>query len=229
MVIHDNQSSAYDVETLLEALRAVNGLRAAIVVTWPFKFGPQGTFEGLWDSDFCEYGALEHARWRFAQRAQGVMNADIDELLVSPAGRSVFDALVRSRFGIVRYFGRWVVGVEGDPVADPGRMRRHADYHIALKPECQLRFGVLPRDRLRCPPKWTVDPSRCPARAQWKTHRIAHWLPGRVVSAGFLFRHFREIGSNWKYERMTRAPWQPSRHFDDVELREAFSAVDWTR
>ena len=73
-----------------------------------------------------------------------------------------------------------------------------------------------------------VDPSRCPARARWKTLiGSAHWLPGRVVNAGFLLRrHFREISEQLEYERMTpRAMAVPSGEiFDDVELREAFSA-----
>ena len=200
-----------------------------MVVDWPFKFGPQGTLEGFWDSDFCEYGILEHARWRFAPESAGVMNADIDELLVSSGGGGVFDALARSRLGIVRYPGRWVVGVEGDSPVEPTRGRRHLEYHIALKPDFVYRFGLIRRDRLRCPPKWTVAPRRCPVSAQWKTHTIAGWLNGRVLSSGFLYRHFREIGDSWKYDRTTRTPFDPRKHFDDIELRRAFEGIAWER
>ncbi len=177
-LIYDNNSTDYDSETLLDALRGVSGLKSAFVVQWPFKFGPQGAFEGFWDSDFCEYGALEHARWRFAPYAQGAMNADIDELLVSVNGQSIFDALARSRLGVMRYPGHWVVGVEGDPCLPPEQLRRHVDYHIALKPEYARRFGLFAYDRLRCPPKWTVAPARCPPRAQWKNsydRALAEW------------------------------------------------------
>jgi hypothetical protein len=229
VLIYDNKTTNYDSSTMLEALRCVGGLKAAMVVNWPFKYGPQGTLEGFWDSDFCQYGMLEHARWRFAPEAAGVMNADIDELLVSSGREGVFDALARSRFGIVRYPGRWVVGVEGDPQVEPARVRRHLDYHIALKPDYIYRFGLMRRDRLRCSPKWTVAPRRCPVTAQWKTHTITGWVNGRVLSPGFLFRHFREIGDSWKYDRTTRAPFDPRRHFDDVELRRTLEGIDWER
>jgi hypothetical protein len=60
---------------------------------WPFKYGPQGANSwDHWDSDFCQLGAWEHARWRFLQNARSAMNSDIDELVLSKSGQSVFEA-----------------------------------------------------------------------------------------------------------------------------------------
>ena len=70
-----------DVETLLEALRAVNGLRAAIVVTWPLNSAAGHVRRAL------GFGLLRIWRVRnmradvLRSAAQGVMNADIDQLL----------------------------------------------------------------------------------------------------------------------------------------------------
>src|SRR5665213_36842 len=76
----------------------------AKVLCGPFKYGPQSTLaQGLWDSDFYQLGAWEHARWRFLTQARSAMNTDIDELVVSARGRSVFEAAERSLFGIARY------------------------------------------------------------------------------------------------------------------------------
>ena len=44
---------------------------------------------------------------------------------------------------------------------------------------------------------------------------------------GFSFRHFREIGSNWKYQRTNRVPFDPQVHKTDQALMEAFQRVDW--
>ena len=81
------------------------------IVPWLFKFGPQGTLtRGTWDSDYCQLGAWEHARWKYLTRARSVQNSDIDELVVSTRGRSNFAAVENDPFGMLRYTGRWIVG-----------------------------------------------------------------------------------------------------------------------
>ena len=84
VLIYDNGFSAYDSATLSAALRSVPGIRCSVVMEWPFKYGPQGANSwDHWDSDFCQLGAWEHARWRFLQNARSAMNSDIDELVLS--------------------------------------------------------------------------------------------------------------------------------------------------
>jgi hypothetical protein len=84
-------------------------------------------------------------------------------------------------------------------------------------------------DNTRCFPKWTLVPRRCPDRAQWKVHTIGGWLPARMKTSGIAFRHFREIGGNWKYDRKLREPFDPARHVKDEALARAFQRVDWLR
>ena len=113
VLIYDNGSSAYDSATLSAALRSVPGIRCSVVMEWPFKYGPQGANSwDHWDSDFCQLGAWEHARWRFLQNARSAMNSDIDELVLSKSGRSVFEAAEQSWTGLVRYRGRWIIGID---------------------------------------------------------------------------------------------------------------------
>ena len=90
VLIYDNASTAYDSTTLSAALKSIPGIERSVVVEWPFKYGPQGPNGwDYWDSDFCQLGAWEHARWRFLQHARSAMNSDIDELVLSKSGRSV--------------------------------------------------------------------------------------------------------------------------------------------
>jgi hypothetical protein len=80
-----------------------------------------------------------------------------------------------------------------------------------------------------CPAKWTIVPRRCPANAQWHVHRILGWWANYLRSREFSFRHFREIGSNWKYQRTSRVPFDPLVHKTDALLQQTFRQVDWTR
>src|SRR5262249_39706879 len=66
VLIYDNGSTAYDSATLSAALKTVADIACSVVVEWPYRYGPQG-FNSWdhWDSDFCQLGAWEHARWRF--------------------------------------------------------------------------------------------------------------------------------------------------------------------
>ncbi|MDP2802275.1 MAG: hypothetical protein Q8O26_10360 [Phreatobacter sp.] len=228
VLLYDNASTRYTPEDIADALGAISGIAAIRIVDWPFKYGPQGLdAKRFWDSDFCQHGAWEHARRRFLEAARSVQNADVDELVVSADGQSVFAAAEADPFGILRYRGRWIVGT-GDPAASLAPRLRHADFDTVQREKLQRRFGVLRRDVLACPAKWSLVPSRCPDKAQWRVHTVGHWLPALRTSAAFGYRHFREINDNWKYARTRADRYDPAIHEVDARLKAHFARVDWT-
>ncbi|WLR97746.1 hypothetical protein [Shinella sumterensis] len=223
LLLYDNLSDTDVTQAVKEELRRLGGLEAVEVLSWPFKFGPQGLdARRFWDSDFCELGALEHARWRLLAEARSVQTGDVDELLLSTSGRSVFAAAEKDPFGVVRYRGRWIVGTDRTKVLD-GTLRRHAQYDTVLRRRMARRLGLLAYDSVACPPKWTAVPRRCPEKAQWGVHRILSWLPAMRVSTDFCYRHFREITSNWKYDRLDRDAFDPAVHEIDQDLIDYFA------
>jgi len=230
VLIYDNKSTKYSQEDLLGAISAISGIDRACVVDWPFRYGPQGLdAKRFWDSDFCQSGAWEHARWAFLQRARSAMNADVDELVISEDGSSVFDAAERSHLGIVRYRGHWVHGFMGRTrIADEQSPIRVVDFDHYLRHSVRRRWGLFPVRVDACPPKWTVVPSRCPDRAQWAPHRIKGWAKSLPLRRNFSFRHFREIGDGWKYDRSAREPFDTERYAFDHVMRANFAAVRWT-
>jgi hypothetical protein len=229
VLIYDNGSSAYDSATLSAALRSVSGLRRSVVVEWPFKYGPQGTnIWDHWDSDFCQLAAWEHARWRFLQDARSAMNSDIDELVLSRTGKSVFEAAEQSWTGLVRYRGRWIIGIDdGSRNNTLNAPQRHFDYSILMPKKYKFSKLLIRRDANACPAKWTVVPSRCPVHAQWHVHSIFSWWASYFCTGRFSFRHFREIGSNWKYQRTNRVAFDSSVHEADSLLESTFQRVNW--
>jgi hypothetical protein len=228
-LIYDNASTVYDARELSEAVAQISGIKRTCVVEWPFKYGPQGDAAGrFWDSNFCQHGVWEHARWRFLTEARSVLNGDIDELVVSSTGRTVFQMAERSLAGVVSYFGAWIIGIEGVTPAHPhASVPRHRDFDVMLLPGKPVRKLPWSPPEFGCPPKWTVVPSSCPSWTQWKVHTIGRWPPARLVSRGAGFRHFREIGDSWKYDRSKRDPSDPARHAYDRELRAALDRVRW--
>jgi hypothetical protein len=227
ILFYDNASTAYPPEAIAEALSKLSGFKTIHVHSWPFKYGPQGLRSGaLWDSDFCQLGAWEHMRWRFLRKARSVMNSDIDELAVTRSGRSIFEMAEASLFGLMRYYGRWIVGVDGlSP--EPGAPRRHRDYDQLLRKDMIRSRLSLRRDANRCPPKWTLVPSKCPDAAQWGVHKIRGWTPSLFATRAAEFRHFREIADNWKYDRATRAEFARIGHEADAALADAYARVNW--
>jgi hypothetical protein len=232
VLIYDNQSTDYTPRQLLAALSGLCGIERLCVVDWPFRYGPQGVdSKRYWDSDFCQCGVWEHARWMFLQQARSTMNADIDELVVAKDGSSVFEAAEQSRLGIVRYNGHWVHGFQGmTRVADDRSPIRVFDFDHYLRHSTVRRWGIVPAREWRtvCPPKWTVVPSRCPQRAQWAPHRIKGWLNALPLNRNFAFRHFREIGNHWKYDRSAREIFDGTRYAFDQRMRANFATVQWT-
>ncbi len=207
VLIYDNASTRYGPADLDAALRAVPGIDVVRVVPWPFRFGPQGGIWAgdatiAWDSDFCQIGAMENARFVHLADAAGVVNADVDELVVAAPGVSVYDRL-EAAGGYLRYSGHWIEAVTGTRSAD-ATSPRHADY------------WVHDPERGRCLCKWSVIPAAVPLEAQWTPHGI-YGLPMRVDEE-FELAHFRAINCDWKTVRTTPQPYDPAVHLVQLSL-----------
>lgn len=190
VLFYDNASTRYDISQLCKRISSVPGIEVVVVVRWPYKFGPVGSEsfhgpQGLpWDSNYSQYGILEHARHRFLGLAEAVVNADVDELIISKSHYSVFEILGCSDTGYLEYPGYWIESAT-ESVSDT---RSHFDF--------EYRFAVPELSD----PKWTVAPRRCPPDAQWGVHQISG-MQADVLSSEVSFRHFRAISTSWKYPR----------------------------
>lgn len=209
VLIYDNMSTEYGPEDVLEAI-SLPGIETAVVVHWPFKFGPQGgSWNGLrgapWDSDFCEYGIMEHARQCFLGTASGVLNADIDELVMTEGSDTVFDVLAELGCGAVSFTGRWI-----ETAGRQGTSESYSDYsHYDMR-----------RDPTTA--KWAIAPMEIRHATQWKTHTIAGVKMSESPST--THRHFMGISSDWKFQRSTNRA-ITEHHQVDRELRQALDRV----
>jgi hypothetical protein len=225
VLIYDNQSTAYDIDELRRRVSEVQGIKFVGIVPFPFRFGPPGL--GLrknWDSNFLQIGSLEHARWRFLLDARSFLNTDIDELVVTRDGDSVFEAAERN--GLVRFYGAWVPNIPAarDEHENANGVVRHLDFKAVENPVFRLS---LPPYKNLCQPKWAVVPRKVPPKGHMTHHRIKNWWRSRLWSSNFLFRHFRGLSTGWKYQRDQHESFDPQRHRIDADLKAAFSHVDW--
>jgi len=151
VLLYDNGSSAYDAAELEETLATACPQMLVRVVSWSFPYGPQGGLaagipgiEAPWDSDFCQTGSMQHARHRFLRHARSVLNADIDELVLGPAGQSIFAAAEASRAGFVKFAGRWISAARPDAADDrAGALLQKSD-------QGRCGPGVIGKRRQRC-------------------------------------------------------------------------------
>ncbi len=196
VLVYDNASSAYTLEDLQATLdEAAQGI-PALAVSWPFKYGPQGGMAGAvngveapWDSDFCQTGSLQHARFRFLTKARSVLNVDIDELVLGDHGGSIFAATEASHAGFIKFPGRWIATYSPQPATR--ETCRHADFaHYAAD------------ESLDCPPKWCVVPGKGDKRSDsWSVHNLFGAKANKHVNTAWHYRHMRGITTSWKEER----------------------------
>lgn len=207
VLIYDNGSQAYLPEDLLSVLQEVDGVDVGLVISWPFKFGPQAGPSGRFDSDFFEYVVSSNAQQRFLNSAAGVIHADIDELVMTDDGRSVFEHARLSKTGYIRYMGRVIEGVPLN--AETDGVLSFAD------------FGYFDPNKPLSTPKWCCIPELLPDNVQWRTHAI-HGMTTAIYDR-VVHRHFFAVSTGWKFSRgVTQL--KPE-HTLDVELRGALGAA----
>lgn len=205
VVLYDNGSTEYAPEDILEAMRSIQDLQACVVVEWNYPWGsPGGVWAGNkevpWDSDYCQYGAMEHARHRLLRSAQMVFNHDIDELLVVEDGRAAGDILKERGVAGIEYGGRWIETVGRSATGEP----RFTD------------FRYYDKKRGRCTKKWVIDPVLAASAKQWKLHSVDGLRLSTVD--GLAHRHFMGISNNWKHDRTKSKDYDETRHAIDESL-----------
>jgi hypothetical protein len=191
VLFYDNASTKYEIPKIHETISSIPGIEVAAVVDWPYKFGPVGSEsfhgpQGLpWDSTYSQLGILEHARHRFLALAEAVVNADVDELVLTKSNASVFELLSRSHTGYLEYPGHWIESATESTRAD----RRHFDFVYRSAAPVEL-----------AKPKWTMAPRRCPPHSQWLVHAV-RGMQSDALASEVSYRHFRAISTGWKYPR----------------------------
>ena len=218
VLIYDNGSTIYSAADLQAGLRSAFPDMVIHVVSWPFKYGPQGGLAGAvngreapWDSDFCQTGSFQHARLRLLRYARSVLNVDIDELVLGIAGESIFSATERSRGGFIKFSGHWISAASDRPTTP--ETCHHADF--------------IHRDRREtrtCPPKWCIVPARAaPFRTSWSVHNLFGSRHNRHIDPHFSYRHMTAISTSWKEDRGLAGGLDATTHVADTALAEAFA------
>lgn len=196
VILFDNGSTRYASEEIEATLLSIPGLATVAVESWPWQYGmtdPAVTinpFYGL----FLQVASMSVVLRRFAGTAYGILNCDIDELVVAPGGRSVFKLAKASKHGLVVMSGRYI---EAAGAGDMAEITHRAFTHYAADP-------ATARSR---PRKWAIDPTRN-WFADLDVHPYMHWIEHRPLFSkttpeGLFFRHFRGINTNWKELRTT--------------------------
>lgn len=214
-VLHyDNGSTAYAAEEVRQALSSIPGIDVAVVVSWLFPMEPPhetvpATGQLFWHQlkdRWAESARLEHQRRRFLERADLVLVADVDELLVQRSPGALLGQLFSDpNVAWARFTSELIVNT-----ADlPDRPLRHRDlYWIRDEPGFKT-------------PKYLVKPDRCPDEARWWLHDVA-WAPGIDVSdEDFTIGHFIALTTGWG-ERAGRSRKETpiaGVHHEDLHLR----------
>lgn len=220
LIFYDNGSDRYTIYEVAEALKEIPGLDYAVLMSTPFPYGVNNGPFGVNDSRFFTRGALEHAKYRLARRAAGLMHIDVDELVVSPQRANVFEAVEQSSTGYISFEGIWVERVTESGLELPADTLSHSAFKY-------IGIGGG-RSSLR---KTAIAPSRVDPKVYMTTHRAYGANPDYARGDLFKHRHFiglKTISTNIKNkERLDREPFQafdPALHEVDTALAEQLRA-----
>ena len=196
-----------------------------LVVPWRFPYGPGVGPQNIQDSFYCQPGQLEHARRRYCAAAGAVLNTDIDELVVTSSGTSIFELAEENGYAATVFPGIWVEKTW--PVRRP--LIRHADCVFGQRRQQFWRWIGQPKRLLRT--KWIAVPDRCDDDMEWGVHNV--YAASRKASAtaatwrgqpdNIHYRHFRQLTTRSLQTRKEVKIYSPFRHVHDRELSAAFA------
>jgi len=225
VVFYDNQSTHYSIADLQNVLASIDGLQTFVVQSWNFPYGPGEGPNGEWDSNYCQNAAISHMRWKYCAQAQAVINADIDEMVVCDDGRSVFVHLEESGLPCLTYAGRWVTTLTSR-FGSSSAITSGRDASALQHSDCLYFRKAKPYLN-----KWIADPRACGEDIQWGTHEIVGFDDPAVgaheqdkpMTDNIIFRHCRQISTNFKYNREEIPPFISGRYLYDSDFARALA------
>ena len=141
---------------------------------------------------------FEHAKHRFLKYATGVINADIDELIITPKQESIFKLLANHK-GLL-YPGYWIQSIP----LDPEKETRFFNYAYRSKTDRHTDY------------KWCINPSKLDDKIQWKVHSIRK-THLKCIN-GVYYAHFKAINYNWKTKRVDNISFNNQTHYIDENV-----------
>ena len=207
ILLYDD-SNEYSKDDILNELYNISGLETVIIVPRNLKFGPAGgpvLGKYGWGADFLVYYCFEHAKLRFLRNANFVINADIDELMISENGQSIEEQVKGSKTGCISVKGIWILNL-ATKIPEFPRFRD---------------FWFVGNDNPDAGKKWVADPRRVAVDVQWRVHGIAGSQPSSIVH-----RHFKGINTGWKYYSGGIIEFVPPMDvYEDLKLKEHLSSI----
>ncbi len=195
VLISNNNSENYNSEDLRKAISRIPGIVVADVLEVPFRYGPNpATVRPVGTVKFLQRALLNIVRERWLKNARGVLVCDIDELVVSKTGQSIFDKTAHTLLKYTSFTGEWRYRVPNESEA------KHAEHvYVAQKPEL-------------CRNKYCLVPNSIFGRMSWGVHTLEA-VNRRIfpASRAFSFYHCRSISTSWKNAR-AQPPMEKLRH-----------------
>ncbi len=133
IIFFDNGSNVYTPEDIEKTLAEVPGVKKVLVMSVPYRYGPHDPgviFHRFW-ANFLQVSTFSMVQRRFAGKAFGLLNVDIDELAAPIPGSDVFEMAHESIDGLYRMRGNWVESVVEPGVTDP--MPNHLAFRTVRK------------------------------------------------------------------------------------------------
>lgn len=212
VLIYNNDAPDYSSSDIAATLEGITGLEAVGVVDWFFPYGPGAGASGRWDSAYAQVGAMEHARFRFLQRARSMINADVDELAFCHREGETLTALTAAAAGgYLCYPACWATAERGGQYALPAVERRFRDSYF-INPDRTFIAG-----------KWSLVPAMIPATHELGVHQVRGLEPDTSTSDRVSLRHMPEFNTGWKVRRKVGANMtQP-----DPVMQRTFGDIGW--
>lgn len=211
VLFHDNRSTAYAPEAILERLRGIEGLRAARVLSVPSRYGPLAKSRPRGVAKFLQAGVMNLARRGPLALARGVMQCDIDEVVFSePGAPTLIEAAERSWLGYATAPGWWRYAQLAE-----GQMPRHSDHIWRRDPDHRSKE------------KWAVVPGGRLGGLQWEVHGIGRNYPFNrlCMQRGVRFYHCSGVSTFWKGNVAHRT--ERPNLVEDAATRADFERVDF--
>jgi hypothetical protein len=180
-LITNNGSTDYTSADLLATMRSVPGYVTSQVLDVPLPWGPFQFEKGVDDAKFLQTTLLNLVRDRFFSGAAGVLNLDIDELVIRRKHLTAYE--IAMRWGYATFRGNW----HYTPAAD--HPRHHAD-HVLIN-----------RDEKLCPTKYVYVPGSRLGRCCLSVHSLEKIGRNFFKTDALNFIHCWGISTSWKIDR----------------------------